>query len=79
MDRLADEFLNEFIAIMLVSRDSDWAYAGWYQELLMRSVPSYLPVAWEKDDYETKEHNPFWLSSVDGREGSTMSLPPPVS
>jgi hypothetical protein len=49
---LADLFLERFPAIASASRGSDWSYAGWYQEMLMRTDSDVFPVAFFADEHE---------------------------
>jgi len=49
---VADIFLDKFSALARDSSGPDWSYAGWYQEMLMRTSPTILPVAYFRDEYE---------------------------
>jgi len=48
--QLADCFIERFPDLVRSGRGSDWSYAGWYCEMLGRTYPDHLPVAfgnWE--------------------------------
>lgn len=77
LQRLADIFLQSFPTIARGSNGSDWAYAGWYQEMLMRTSPFVLPIAYYKDEYKEVVCDPLRLASlVEGGEEGTMPPPP---
>jgi len=77
---IADLFLELFPAIAKGSVGSDWAYAGWYQEMLMRTSPNVLPLAFSSDEYEETVHDPLrlWCNdpAVGDLRGGEMPLPP---
>lgn len=78
--KIATLFLERFPAIARESRGSDWPYAGWYQEMLMRTSSNVLPIAFYRDGYERVVHDPLRLVRIDkavgGLDGDTMPLPP---
>ena len=73
---LADLFLKRYPAIAARSLGSDWAYAGWYQEMLMRTSADLLPVAYFHDDFEEVECSELCLFPVGDARRGEMSLPP---
>ncbi len=73
---LADLFLERFPAIASGSRGSDWDYAGWYQEMLMRSDPGVLPVAYFHDEYEEVRCTALCMYPMGEGQREDMPLPP---
>jgi hypothetical protein len=70
---LADKFLARFPAIAEAARGSDWAYAGWYLEMLAKAQVGEFPVAYA-DWYE--DPDPRWLATTRGFQ-SGLPMPPP--
>lgn len=73
---LADLFLERFPAIATASRGSDWSYAGWYQEMLMRTGTDTFPVAYFSDEYEAVICKALILFPIDDGQSAEMPLPP---
>jgi len=76
ISRLADIFVTRFPMIARRSLGSDWAYAGWYQEMLMRTSVGALPVAYETDEYEQTVHQSLCLVPQGEGTAGEMPLPP---
>ena len=76
LPQLANLFLRRYPAIAVRSFGPDWAYAGWYQEMLMKTSPDLLPVAYFKDDYEEVVCSELFLFPVGNVQKDEMSLPP---
>ena len=78
--KMADLFIQRFPAIARATLGSDWAYAGWYQEMLMRTSPNVLPIACFKDEYEDVVCGQLQLfrtdQTNDERGDRDMPLPP---
>ena len=78
--KIASLFLERFPVIAMASLGSDWAYAGWYQEMLMRTSANVLPIAFYRDEYEQVVHDPLRFFRIDqtvnGPVGGSMPLPP---
>jgi hypothetical protein len=71
--KLALRFIEEFPLIAEAGRGSDWAYSGWYQEMLGLTHPDLLPIAY-RDEGCPKDR----LLTVGGsRSGVVIPLPPP--
>jgi hypothetical protein len=68
--RLADRFIQRFPAVAREGYGPDWLYAGWYVELLQRTYPDRLPIAFA--DYTDTTH--FFVTSD---PDVTIPLPPP--
>ncbi len=73
---LADLFVERFPAIASGSRGSDWCYAGWYQEMLMRTDPDVFPVAYFHDEYEEVRCTALCLYPMGEGQSEEMPLPP---
>jgi len=43
---LAHRFLCEFPVLAKLGEGSDWAYAGWYQEMIRLTGPANIPIAY---------------------------------
>ena len=63
--KMADLFIQRFPAIVRATLGSDWSYAGWYQEMLMRTSPNVLPIAYFKDEYEAVVCDALRLHQLD--------------
>ena len=70
--RLADLFLARFPEIAAAGRGSDWAYAGWYLEMLHLTYPDSLPIAYADWDLPTG-----YLPTTGARSDIQIPLPPP--
>ena len=71
--RLATRFCEEFPLIVAAGQGSDWAYAGWYQEMLGLTHPNLLPIAYREGGCPQDR-----LLAVGPRcEGVVIPLPPP--
>ena len=51
--QLANLFIERFPAIAAEGRGTDWAYAGWYLEMLHLTYPNQLPIAYADWDLPT--------------------------
>ena len=69
---LAARFIERCPEISDTGRGSDWTYAGWYQEMLGTTYPDALPIA-----YADWPVPPGFLSTVGGRGGVRVPMPPP--
>jgi hypothetical protein len=77
--RVADLFAEQFPALVKATVGSDWGYAGWYQEMLMRTSPVILPMAFSRDEYEATCFESLQLFSIAPTSNETvreMPLPP---
>ena len=79
ISRLADLFLERYPIIARRSLGSDWAYAGWYQEMLMRTSAELLPLAFYRDEYEEEVCRPLRLCAFGEAQEGEMPLPPRYS
>lgn len=70
---LADKFVLRFAGVAEAGRGRDWAYAGWYVEMLGVAELGALPVS-NGDWY--REPDPRWLPTTAGFE-SGLPMPPP--
>jgi hypothetical protein len=70
---LADKFEVRFREITEAGRGRDWAYAGWYVEMLGVAERGDLPVSYA-DWYDTPDSR--WLPTTAGC-GSGLPMPPP--
>ena len=69
---LATKFLKRFPEVAELGRGPDWAYAGWYVEMLGHAERGALPVAYA-DWYE--EPDARWLPTTEGFQ-SGLPMPP---
>ena len=72
----AHRFLREFPILANLGKGSDWAYAGWYQEMIRLTASANLPVASSDALFEDKREGlmPTW------GERSDVWIPlPPIS
>ncbi len=76
LPRLADLFLERFPLIASRTLGSDWAYAGWYQEMLLRTSATLMPMAFYRDAYEEEVYIPLRLWAVGAGQDSQMPSPP---
>ncbi len=80
VEKIADLFLDSFPSIGKASLGSDWSYAGWYQEMLFRTSPTRLPMAYYWDEYEREVFSRLVLVPVgppeSGETRTEMPLPP---
>ena len=80
ISKMADLFVQRFPAIAQATLGSDWEYAGWYQEMLMRTSSSVLPIAYLKDEYEEvvcEQLQLFRIDQTNDEKGDRdMPLPP---
>jgi hypothetical protein len=75
--RLAARFIKRFPAIASAGRGRDWAYVGWYQEMLHLTHPDRLPLAYADWD---SSHPPGCIgtTSPTGAPGDVfIPMPPP--
>lgn len=71
--RLAELFLERFPKIASAGKGSDWAYAGWYIEMLQLTYPDSFPIAYA--DYDLPASH---LTCV-GTQCPPVPLPPAYS
>jgi hypothetical protein len=80
IEQLANMFLERFPKLAEASMGPDWAYAGWYQEMLRRTSPSVLPMAYAFDEYEISYFSKLQLVRLSGSDGTgsreEMAFPP---
>jgi len=80
VERLADMFVERFPKLADASLGADWAYAGWYQEMLRRTSSSVLPMAYAFDEYETNYFCKLQLVRLVSADGAgsreEMAFPP---
>lgn len=69
---LADRFLARFPEIAEPGRGRDWAYAGWYVEMLGIAERGHLPVSYA--EWYANPH-PRWLPTTAGFD-SGLPMPP---
>ena len=69
---LASKFVERFPDIAGLGRGPDWAYAGWYVEMLGHADRGALPVAYD-DWYDAPD--PRWLPTTEG-VASGLPMPP---
>lgn len=51
---LAHRFLGEFPTLAKLGEGSDWAYAGWYQEMVRLTAPANIPIAYSLVEEESE-------------------------
>ena len=71
---LAAKFIARFPEISEAARGSDWAYAGWYLEMLSKARLGEFPVAYA--DWWGERPDPRWLPTTNGFD-SGLPMPPP--
>jgi hypothetical protein len=69
--RLAELFIKRFPEIANSGKGSDWAYAGWYLEMLYLTDPDCLPIA--SADYPLPKN---YIRVVGERDDVMIPLPP---
>ena len=72
--KLASKFLDRFPSIAQLGQGVDWAYAGWYVQMLGLAERGALPVAYS--DW-CGEPDPRWLPTTSGLN-SGLPMPPGV-
>jgi hypothetical protein len=70
--QLAGKFIERFPKICRKGKGRDWAYAGWYVEMLGLADRGAFPVAYA--DWQDKP-DPAWLPTTDGFQ-SGLPMPP---
>ena len=70
----ARRFLREFPKIAALGKGSDWAYAGWYQEMIRLTAPANLPVASSDALFEEKREG--LMSTLGERSDVWIPMPP---
>jgi hypothetical protein len=70
-DQLAVKFIARFAVIAEAARGSDWPYAGWYVEMLHRTYPSALPIAYADWDLPSD-----CMIAIGGAEKIQIPFPP---
>lgn len=68
---LAELFITRFPEIASAGKGSDWAYAGWYQEMMWLTFPNSLPIAFADWDLPTTH-----LSSTGEKSDIVIPMPP---
>ena len=72
---LASKFLERFPRLCERSRGRDWAYAGWFTEVLGHTEHGRIPMAWW-DLMDEEDEGVLWMG---GPGGIPMPLgPPPI-
>ncbi len=71
-NQLAEIFIIRFPEMVAAEYGPDWSYAGWYVDMLHKTYPNALPVAYS--DYEEYDD---YLGTVGGGNVSRFLLPPP--
>ncbi len=79
VSKITDKFLDTFPALGKAGKGSDWAYAGWYQDMLRQTCPSVLPMAMFSDAYEHTVFENLRLFPIGEARGGEMLLPPVYS
>lgn len=79
ISKLSDMFLERFPAIASPSQGSDWAYAGWYQEMLFKTSSKFLPIAYDRNPYDSTLLDRLMLHATGRWESREMPLPPPYA
>jgi hypothetical protein len=71
---LANRFVERFPDLVEAGRGTDWAYSGWYVEMLHLTYPDLLPYALADWD-----HPQDYIPVTGGGDGSVrIPLPPPA-
>jgi hypothetical protein len=68
---LAELFISRFPEIARAGKGADWAYAGWYQEMMSLTHPSSFPIAFADWDLPTAH-----LTSTGERSDIVIPMPP---
>jgi hypothetical protein len=72
-DRLAERFIASFPELTTGGRGRDWAYVGWFTEMMNLTYPTSLPIAYA--DYELPAAH---MTAVGARASEIeIPLPPP--
>ena len=71
---LAAKFIARFPRIARLGLGEDWAYAGWYVQMLGFAERGELPVAYDDWSYG-KQPDPRWLPTT-ARIESGLPMPP---
>ncbi|WP_295443566.1 ADP-ribosylglycohydrolase family protein [uncultured Thiodictyon sp.] len=74
---LADLFLARFPELAHRGRGTDWAYAGWYLEVLGLAARGLFPIAYG-DWYEEPDPRYLLLTGPGASTGAGLLAPPPV-
>jgi hypothetical protein len=75
--RLAARFIKRFPAIASAGRGRDWAYIGWFQEMLHLTYPDRLPLAYADWDW-SHPSGCIGTTSPAGAAGDVfIPMPPP--
>ncbi len=75
--KLADTFLERFPKICEASRGADWAYAGWFVEMLGLAELGWFPIVYDEDDLDETHGLVLILHSDMRADGPKPTLPPP--
>lgn len=77
--RFADVFVDRLPDLVREGLGSDWLYAGWYVEMLHRTYPDLVPVAYYADGHLEPEPHGLWvpIECIGEREGIKIPPPPP--
>ncbi len=70
-DELANLFIKRFPSLVEAGRGSDWAYVGWFIEMLHLTYPAAMPIAYA--DWELPAD---CLSTVGSPKAIRVPLPP---
>lgn len=71
-DLITDQFVERFPGLMSWGTGRDWAYAGWYQEMMRATQPDAVPLIVDSFDGFSK-----CLVAVGGRTIEELMSPPP--
>ncbi len=71
--QLADRFIQRFRDICALGTGRDWAYAGWYCDMLGRAEQGCFPIAC----HPGRDPDPPGLHRVTGNGPQRLPLPPP--
>lgn len=73
--QMADKFIDRFPEIAAAGLGPDWAYAGWYQEMMRLTEPDSFPIAYS--DYFDDDVDGLPCVGGDRASGLVVPMPPP--
>lgn len=73
--QMADLFIERFPEVAAAGLGSDWAYAGWYQEMMRLTDPDAFPIAYS--DYFDDDAGGLTCVGGDRVTGLVIPMPPP--
>jgi hypothetical protein len=74
-DQMADRFIERFPDISAAGHGADWAYAGWYQDMLRLTQPDAFPIAYS--DYFDSDVGGLPCLGGNRAEELVVPYPPP--